>query len=79
MSQALIDAGVIDYRIFLDPETHHLFAVMHRRVDHDLNALPRAEVMKRWWAMMADVMEAGPDNVPVQVDLQPVFHLKTTD
>jgi L-rhamnose mutarotase len=76
LSEALIAAGVLDYRIFLDPETDHLFAVMTRRRDHALGELPKTAVMQRWWAMMADVMDAGPDNVPVQVDLRPVFHLK---
>jgi L-rhamnose mutarotase len=32
--------------------------------------------MQRWWTMMADIMEARKDNVPVQVDLTPVFHLR---
>jgi L-rhamnose mutarotase len=76
LSDALIAAGVLDYRIFLDPESDHLFAVMTRRRDHTLADLPRTEVMQRWWAMMADIMEARKDNVPVQVDLTPVFHLR---
>ncbi|ADL02173.1 L-rhamnose mutarotase [Brevundimonas subvibrioides] len=76
LSEALIAAGVIDYRIFLDPQSDHLFAVMTRRVDHTLADLPGTDVMQRWWAMMADIMQAGPDNVPVQVDLDPVFHLR---
>ena len=76
LSDALKAAGVLDYRIFLDPETNHLFAVMTRRRDHTLAELPNTDVMKRWWAMMADVMETHPNDVPVQVDLTPVFHLK---
>jgi L-rhamnose mutarotase len=76
LSDALIAAGVLDYRIFLDPESDHLYAVMTRRRDHTLADLPRTEVMQRWWAMMADIMEARKDNVPVQVDLTPVFHLR---
>ena len=76
LSEALIAAGVVDYRIFLDPETNHLFAVLTRRRDHTLGELPGTDVMKRWWAMMADIMQTHPDNVPVQVDLAPVFHLK---
>ena len=75
LSEALIARGVLDYRIFLDPETNHLFAVMTRRSNHTLDELPRTEVMQRWWAMMGDIMEARPDNAPVQVDLEPVFHL----
>jgi L-rhamnose mutarotase len=76
LTQALITAGVIDYRIWLDPQSHHLFAVLRRRVDHTLDRLPDTEVMQRWWAMMADIMQTHPDNVPVQVDLMPVFHLE---
>lgn len=68
--------GVIDYRIFLDPaESHALFAIMTRRIDHDLDSLPRTEVMQRWWAMMGDIMRTNPDQSPVQVDLQPMFVL----
>lgn len=75
LTEALIAAGVIDYRIWLDPQSHHLFAVLRRRKDHSLDRLPETEVMQRWWAMMADIMETHPDNVPVQVELMPVFHL----
>jgi L-rhamnose mutarotase len=75
LTEALITAGVIDYRIWLDPQSHHLFAVLRRRVDHTLDRLPDTGVMQRWWAMMADIMQIHPDNVPVQVDLVPMFHL----
>jgi L-rhamnose mutarotase len=78
LSDALIEAGVLDYRIFLDPQTNHLFAVLTRRTDHTLAELPKREVMQRWWAMMADIMEAGADNVPVQVDLVEVFRLRAS-
>ncbi|WP_369062283.1 L-rhamnose mutarotase [Caulobacter sp. 73W] len=76
LSSALIEAGVIDYQIFLDPLSGHLFAILTRRTDHTMGDLPRTEIMQRWWAMMADIMQAGADNVPVQVDLAPVFHLR---
>ncbi len=67
--------GVVDYRIFLDPETNHLFAVMTRRRDHGLDSLPQTDVMQRWWAMMADVMHTHPDKSPVQVPLAEMFVL----
>lgn len=76
LSDALIAAGVVDYRIWLDPQSHHLFAVMRRRTDHTLDRLPETEVMQRWWAMMADIMQTRTDNVPVQIELMPVFHLQ---
>ena len=30
---------------------------------------------RKWWDYMADIMETNPDNSPVSVDLQPLFHL----
>lgn len=72
---ALKDAGVSDYSIWLDPETHHLFAILTRTDDHGMDALPDHEIVRRWWAFMADIMETHPDNVPVQVPLSRVFHL----
>ncbi len=72
---ALREAGVSDYSIWLDPETHHLFAILTRSDDHGMDALPEREIVQRWWAHMADIMETHPDNVPVQVALSRVFHL----
>ena len=75
LAQALKDAGVADYSIWLDPETSHLFAILTRTDDHTMDALPQTEVVRRWWKFMADIMQTQPDNVPVQVDLRRVFHL----
>ncbi|MFD1943390.1 L-rhamnose mutarotase [Paradevosia shaoguanensis] len=75
LARALKDAGVSDYSIWLDPETNHLFATLVRTDTHTMDDLPNQEVVKRWWKFMADVMETHPDNVPVQVDLVPMFHL----
>ena len=33
------------------------------------------EVNRKWWDYMADIMETNPDNSPVSVDLDMVFHL----
>ena len=32
-------------------------------------------ITQRWWDMMADIMEVNPDNSPVTVPLDEVFHL----
>ena len=32
-------------------------------------------INRKWWDFMADIMETNPDNSPVSVDLQTVFHL----
>jgi L-rhamnose mutarotase len=71
--QALSEAGVLDYRIFLDEATGALFAVLTRRLDHDMDALPELPVMRRWWAMMADIMQTEADLAPTSVPLLEVF------
>ncbi|MBO0904900.1 L-rhamnose mutarotase [Jiella sonneratiae] len=68
-------AGVRDYAIFLDPETDALFAVLERRRDHRMDELPSHPVMRRWWAMMADIMEVKPDDEPVAMPLKPMFRM----
>ena len=75
LAQALKDAGVSDYSIWHDPDSNHLFGILTRSDDHTLDALPDTEVMKRWWAHMADVMETDAENVPKQVPLKRVFLL----
>jgi L-rhamnose mutarotase len=75
LKAALKDAGVSDYSIWLDPEANHLFGILTLSDDNTLDALADTEIMKRWWAHMADIMATNADNVPVQVPLQRVFHL----
>ena len=74
LADALKAAGVVDYRIFLDEETNALFAVLTRRLDHGMDALPDQPVMRRWWAMMADIMQTEPDLSPTERPLAEVFH-----
>ncbi|TIQ82536.1 L-rhamnose mutarotase, partial [Mesorhizobium sp.] len=38
--------------------------------------LPKHPVMQRWWAEMADIMETKPDNEPVAVPLETMFHME---
>lgn len=71
----LKEAGIRDYSIFLDEPSGTLFAVLKRSEDHRMDALPEQEVMRRWWAYMADLMETHPDGSPVTVPLRRVFHL----
>ena len=71
----LRQSGVSDYSIWLDPETHHLFATLVRDNGHTMDRLPQTEIMQRWWAMMGDIMETNPDTSPVQIELVEVFSL----
>jgi L-rhamnose mutarotase len=75
LEQALRQAGVVDYRIFLDPQTHHLFAVMTRRKSNDLESLRSSELMQRWWKMMGDIMATNADSSPQEQPLEPMFEL----
>ena len=76
LSEALTIAGIRDYSIFLDRTTGTLFATQKRMPNHTTAALPGLPLMKRWWAYMADLMETNPDNSPVAVSLERVFHMK---
>ena len=71
----LREAGVSDYSIWLDEQTNCLFGILTRADDHTMDALPDHPVMRRWWAMMADLMETHPDDAPVAVPLVRVFHM----
>jgi L-rhamnose mutarotase len=71
----LKDAGITDYSIFLDEETGILFAVQKNSGDAGSQDLGSNEVVQRWWAYMADLMETNPDNSPQSIPLKEVFHL----
>ncbi|HDP34705.1 MAG TPA: L-rhamnose mutarotase [Candidatus Hydrogenedentes bacterium] len=75
LAKTLSEAGVSDYSIFLDTATGRLFAVQKLSDDNTADALPETEVVKKWWAYMADLMDTNPDNSPVCVPLREVFHL----
>jgi len=75
LAALLRDAGISDYSIFLDEETHILFAVLRRSETHRMEELPKTELMQRWWRYMADLMQVEADQSPVQRALTPVFHL----
>ena len=67
-------AGVSDYSIHFDAQTHLLIGVLIREDGHKMDDLSDHLVMQKWWAYMADIMETEPDNAPVSVALPCVFH-----
>lgn len=73
--QLLHDSGVSDYSIFLDDESNTLFAVQKVSGEGDSQQLGHVEVQQRWWNYMADMMDTNPDNSPVSIPLDEVFHL----
>lgn len=74
LAAELAKAGVSDYSIFLDEATLTLFAVQKLAGDNTADALPHTEIVKKWWAYMADIMETNPDNSPVCTPLPEVFY-----
>ncbi|QMU58207.1 MAG: L-rhamnose mutarotase [Boseongicola sp.] len=75
LEQLLRDAGMSDYSIHLDMDTNILFGVLWRTADHKMDHLPTHDIMQKWWAHMADIMETHPNNEPIATPLTPVFHL----
>jgi L-rhamnose mutarotase len=75
LSALLKQNGVSDYTIFLDEETNTLFAVQQLSGQGSQD-LGREEIVQKWWAYMADIMDTNPDNSPVSVPLKEVFHLQ---
>jgi L-rhamnose mutarotase len=75
MVQELERAGVRDYSIYLDKRTNTLFASQKVTEHNTSDKLPTREIVKKWWAYMADLMETNPDNSPVVYDLEEMFYM----
>ena len=71
----LKENGISDYTIFLDEETNILFAVQQQDGNKSSQDLGQTEIVQKWWAYMADIMESNPDNSPVNKPLTEVFHM----
>lgn len=75
LAETLTKSGVYDYSIFLDEQTHTLFAVLRLRSDHQRDALAQHPLMRKWWSHMADLMIVHPDNRPIENPLSLMFYL----
>ncbi len=72
----LKNAGISDYSIYLDEETNTLFAVQKQEENASSQDLGNNPIVQKWWKYMADIMETNPDNSPVSIPLEKVFHLE---
>ena len=68
--------GVHSYSIFLDRDTHRLYAYAELEDEARWDAVAQTEVCQSWWAYMQDMMATNPDNSPVAVELREVFHIE---
>ena len=75
LKQLLTDSGVSDYTIFLDEETHILFGVQKTSGTEGSQDLGKLDIVQKWWKHMADIMETNPDNSPVTIPLEQVWHM----
>ena len=76
LKQLLTDSGVRDYSIFLDEETDTLFAVQKAAGEGGSQDLGSTEIVQKWWAFMADIMETNEDNSPVSIPLEELFYME---
>jgi len=76
LKELLKRSGIAEYSIFLDRETNILFAYLTIENSEELEKLPHAPVMKKWWEHMKDIMETNEDNSPVSSPLVEVFNLE---
>lgn len=75
LQELLTSHGVANYSIFLDRRTGHLFAYAEIESEALWNQIADTEVCRRWWAYMKDLMLTNPDDSPLAVTLDEVFHL----
>lgn len=76
LHQLLKDAGISEYSIFLDEETNTLFAFQKVSGESSSQNLGQTEIIKKWWAFMADIMKTNPDKSPVAVPLEEIFYME---
>ncbi len=76
LKQLLKDAGISEYSIFIDDDTNTLFAFQKISGKDGSQDLGKTEIVKKWWAFMAEMYETHPDNSPVIVELEELFFMK---
>lgn len=76
LHKLLKDAGISEYSIFYDEETHYLFAFQKLSGEQGSQDLGKTAVVQRWWKFMADIMETNPDNSPLSLPLEEVFYME---
>jgi L-rhamnose mutarotase len=78
LEAALKQHGVLNYSIFLHPDTRQLFAYAEIEDEERWSAIADTAVCKKWWAQMKDLMPTNPDNSPVSRELKEVFHIDSS-
>ncbi len=74
ITKLLCASGISDYSIFLDEETHTLFAVQRQSDDHSPDDLASAEIVKKWGEYMTDLVEMDEAGDPIRIPLPEVYY-----
>ena len=76
MEEVLKRSGVKTYSIFLDPDTHQLFAYVEFENEEQWTAVSRTATCQGWWKYMRDIMPSNTDNSPISKEMREVFHIE---
>jgi L-rhamnose mutarotase len=76
LEETLKAHGVLNYSIFLDAQTHQLFAYAEIEDLERWQAIANTEVCRRWWRHMSPIMPSNADGSPVARELREVFHIE---
>jgi L-rhamnose mutarotase len=76
LEEMLKSQGVLNYSIYLDADTHQLFAYAEIEDEARWAAIAEKEICKKWWAHMRELMPSNPDNSPIMKELGEVFHIQ---
>ncbi len=76
LQSLLKQAGISEYSIFLDEETHTLFAFQKLGEGSGSQDLGGHKIVQKWWKHMADIMVTNPDHSPVSAPLEEVFFME---
>lgn len=75
VEEVLREHGVQNYSIFLNRGTDQLFGYAEIESEELWQQISQTDACRRWWSYMNELMLTNPDNSPVTVTLDEVFHL----
>ena len=75
LADVLTAHGVRNYSIFLDRRRDELFAYAEVESEELWQRIAATDPCRRWWSHMKELMLTNPDDSPVALPLDEVFHL----
>ncbi len=77
LEKELQAAGILNYSISFEKETHLLFATQELSDDNTADGLPQTDIVKKWWGFMSDIMVTEDDGfTPWVKSLDEVYYMK---